>query len=73
LQCTPVSAAWDIILRLSGDVKCIDIKAFYLATAIPNMLTELFVLVLPIPYILHRQTSTGQRAFHSFVFLLGCL
>lgn len=46
-QCKPIRAAW-----ILGDVgKCIDVIEFFKWSCLPNLITDLIMLVLPIPSV----------------------
>ncbi|KAI5928374.1 hypothetical protein F4810DRAFT_1123 [Camillea tinctor] len=66
-QCTPVENFWD------HDVPgtCIDQNAFYLASAIINVVGDVAVLALPLPVVWRLQTSRSKKWSLSFLFLLG--
>lgn len=44
LQCVPVKAAWEP--EVVG--KCINIYGVYVGQAVPNVLTDVIILVLPL-------------------------
>ncbi|RWA12357.1 hypothetical protein EKO27_g2747 [Xylaria grammica] len=66
-QCNPVSKAW---LPLSPG-KCINLKAFFYGNALPNILTDIIILSLPIRQVLKLQTGKANKLSISFIFLLG--
>lgn len=67
LQCLPVALFWDE----SVEGKCINRNAFYLASAIINVLGDVAVLFLPIPVVWGLHTSRSKKFSLSFLFLLG--
>lgn len=68
-QCSPVSAAWD----KTGEYKCININAFYLANAAVNIFTDLLTYSLPIPLALKLQMPLRQRIGLAVILCLGLL
>ena len=56
-QCTPVHRAWN----QGAAGRCLDMSAVYLGSAIPNVLTDLFIIVLPLPLISRLQMTRAQR------------
>lgn len=66
-QCAPISAAWD----KTGEYKCIDINAFYLANAAVNIFTDLLTYSLPIPLALKLQMPLRQRIGLAVILCLG--
>ncbi|ERS97337.1 uncharacterized protein SPSK_02526 [Sporothrix schenckii 1099-18] len=67
LQCLPVSLFWDETVK----GKCINQNAFYLASAIINVIGDVAVLFLPIPVVWGLHTSRSKKLSLSFLFLLG--
>lgn len=68
-QCAPISAAWD----KTGEYKCININAFYLANAAVNIFTDLLTYSLPIPLALKLQMPLRQRVGLAVILCLGLL
>ncbi|KAH9205858.1 hypothetical protein DL95DRAFT_489589 [Leptodontidium sp. 2 PMI_412] len=66
-QCTPLEKTWNP--TLVG--YCIDIRASFIGNAVPNILTDVAILILPMPQVWKLQTTVGQRVSLSVVFLLG--
>ncbi|KAL3420520.1 integral membrane protein [Phlyctema vagabunda] len=66
-QCTPIAKTWNPTL----DGHCINLKASFIGNAIPNILTDILILALPMPQIWKLHTTVLQRAQICFVFLLG--
>ena len=52
---------------------CLDLKALLLATAIINILTDIAVLVLPMPIVWNLKIQRSQKVAVSGIFLLGGL
>ncbi|KAF7898062.1 hypothetical protein EAF00_004508 [Botryotinia globosa] len=66
-QCSPVSGAW----RTDTDAKCLSIITIYLASAPVNIITDLAILVLPIPVLTGMNLPQRQKAILVFTFSLG--
>ncbi|KAH6974392.1 hypothetical protein BKA56DRAFT_675831 [Ilyonectria sp. MPI-CAGE-AT-0026] len=66
-QCIPIEASWNKNI----DGNCIDSNKFWIAYAVMNILTDVMVLVLPIPSIMRLQMSMRDRLLLCCVFLLG--
>ena len=67
-QCTPVAYQWD--KKIPGG-RCFDISAFYKSSSVPNIATDLVVLILPIPTVLALKASMIRKLGLMFVFLTG--
>ncbi|KAF2021846.1 hypothetical protein BU24DRAFT_457773 [Aaosphaeria arxii CBS 175.79] len=69
LQCVPVASLWTPALRSSA--KCVRLAPFFFGTSIPNIVADLFLLALPMPYVWRLKISLTQRVFVMGFFLLG--
>lgn len=69
-QCHPIEGVWDPLLP--GRV-CISYQKFYLGSAIPNILTDFVMVVMPIHYVSRLQMRTDQRVGLIGTFILGGL
>ncbi|KAL4879034.1 hypothetical protein BJY04DRAFT_220630 [Aspergillus karnatakaensis] len=69
-QCSPVQYAWD--KSIVGGT-CFDQQAFYRYVSPPNILTDLLILILPMPYVWKLHTRLTQKLALTGVFLLGGL
>lgn len=67
--CRPVQGYWDKTIKSY----CINRGVLAIAVAGLNVLTDVVILLLPIPIIWHLQIALRQRFALSFVFLLGSL
>ena len=65
--CLPVDKQW--IKAKRGH--CIDPASTYIGTATPNVLIDLFILLLPMPMIWRLQASVRRRLALGVVFALG--
>ncbi|KAF6830571.1 integral membrane protein [Colletotrichum plurivorum] len=76
LQCLPVSAFW---LRFDADAgltpsdyTCgVDVRLFFIANAIPNIITDILLLLIPIPGIWSLQLRKAQKMALVGIFTLG--
>jgi hypothetical protein len=69
-QCHPIEGVWNPLLP---ERVCLSYQKFYLGSAIPNILTDFMMVVLPIPYVLRLQMRTDQRVAVIGTFILGGL
>ncbi|KAI0164555.1 hypothetical protein GGR52DRAFT_560366 [Hypoxylon sp. FL1284] len=65
-QCSPIKSFWE-----ARPEDCIDQVAFYLASAIINVVGDIAVLALPLPVVWRLHTSNSKKWSLSFLFLLG--
>ncbi|OAQ59531.1 hypothetical protein VFPPC_03765 [Pochonia chlamydosporia 170] len=75
-QCWPVSAFWrrfDPHENLSSSAyKCtVDVRLFFIANAIPNIITDLLILLIPLPGICRLQLRRPQKLALLGVFAIG--
>ena len=68
LQCIPLAYQWD---KTIPGGHCFHVDAFFKATSIPNIVTDIIMLILPIPTVLNLQTTTIRKLGLLFVFLVG--
>ncbi|CZS94155.1 related to integral membrane protein [Rhynchosporium agropyri] len=66
-QCTPIEKTWNS--SIPGF--CINLKGSFIGNAIPNILTDVAILALPMQQVWSLHTSTMQKVQISIVFLLG--
>ncbi|KAL2071825.1 hypothetical protein VTL71DRAFT_13060 [Oculimacula yallundae] len=67
-QCSPVSAAYD---PTKSNQKCISIVTLYLCSAPVNIITDLAILVLPIPVLTGMRLPSRQKTILILTFCLG--
>ncbi|KUJ15944.1 MFS general substrate transporter [Mollisia scopiformis] len=67
-QCSPVSAAYD---PAQTSNQCISITTLYLCSAPVNIITDLAILVLPIPVLTGVRLPQRQKTILVFTFALG--
>jgi len=69
-QCDPVRGFWDHTVP----AKCkVNVYAFFIGNAVPNIITDWALLILPIPYVWRLQKSRVQKIALCGIFLLGGL
>ncbi|KAF7950059.1 hypothetical protein EAE96_007361 [Botrytis aclada] len=66
-QCIPIQKIWNPTL----EGHCINLKVAFIGNAIPNILTDVAILALPMQQVWGLHTSVMQKTHISFVFLLG--
>lgn len=69
-QCSPIALAWDKSIT-SGT--CINVLAFFRYIAIPVVLSDAVLLIMPLPMIWQLHMNHKQKLALSSVFLLGSL
>lgn len=70
-SCVPVTYFWDKSLKKGG--RCIDQYAFTHSLTSLNIITDVVVLVLPIPCMLKLQMRPARKFALLGIFLLGGL
>lgn len=68
-QCVPIAGAWNKSLG----ARCINSDRFWVAYAVMNVLTDIMVLVLPIPSVLQLQLKLREKLLLCGIFLMGGL
>ncbi|KAH8661746.1 hypothetical protein BGZ61DRAFT_463569 [Ilyonectria robusta] len=66
-QCNPISKAW--LPWIDGT--CIDLKGSFIGNAIPNIVTDVAILCMPIRQVWKLHVTLAQRLSLCFMFLLG--
>ncbi|KAL2045122.1 hypothetical protein ABVK25_012213 [Lepraria finkii] len=67
-QCSPVQGFWD---KSMNPTCAVNVYAFFIGNAIPNIVTDWALLFLPIPYIRRLHQSRAQKIALCGVFGLG--
>ncbi|MCJ1405320.1 hypothetical protein MMC11_008547 [Xylographa trunciseda] len=70
-SCNPINAFWDFELQGTPGVYCINVQAFYIAIAVPNLLTDVLILAMPIWQVWKLQLDRRSKIALTFIFLLG--
>lgn len=65
---TPIAGGWDIAIT---DAKCIDRPALFQSTAILGVVTDLLVIMIPIPMVLQLHLSRAKKAGLLLLFTIG--
>ncbi|KAL4879446.1 hypothetical protein BJY04DRAFT_220042 [Aspergillus karnatakaensis] len=68
-QCSPLQHAWDKSIKGS----CFNQQQFFRFVSLPNILTDLVILVMPFPFVWKLHTRLTQKLALTGVFLLGGL
>ncbi|RAL07235.1 uncharacterized protein BO97DRAFT_378986 [Aspergillus homomorphus CBS 101889] len=66
--CQPVHKAWS--LSVTGS--CIDQYALYVATAVMNIITDIALIIVPVPTVIGLNMPTVQKIGLLFMFMVGC-
>ncbi|KAJ6002280.1 hypothetical protein N7522_007507 [Penicillium canescens] len=56
-QCSPIAYTWDSTIVGT----CVNQQAFYRWVSPPNILTDVLILVMPLPYVWKLHTSLGHK------------
>ncbi|KAA8647714.1 uncharacterized protein ATNIH1004_006411 [Aspergillus tanneri] len=66
-SCKPIHGFWDKSIQ----PRCVSSKKFYIGNAVPNIMTDVLILAMPIRMVWNLQASRSQKISLSFIFLLG--
>ena len=69
-QCVPLERAWNNSTRGGS---CFDQQAFYRYVSLPHIVTDLLILIMPLPFVWGLQKRLAQKLALTGVFLLGGL
>lgn len=67
-QCTPFVFNWD---KMTANGHCFNIQVFANSSSVPNIFTDLVVLLLPLRTVWGLKISFGRRIGLLFIFLTG--
>ncbi|EGD98237.1 integral membrane protein [Trichophyton tonsurans CBS 112818] len=67
-QCLPIQGFWD---KTIPAVCGVDVNSFFIGNAVPNIVTDWALLLLPLPYIWRLHRNTVQKLAIYATFLLG--
>ena len=70
-QCKPIAGNWELLP--DPDAKCISPKKFFMGNGIPNIITDVAILCLPVNKVWQLQMSRKLKFAISHFFLLGGL
>ncbi|KAF3768156.1 hypothetical protein M406DRAFT_231609, partial [Cryphonectria parasitica EP155] len=69
-SCRPFSARWNLQLYSTN---CIDAPRYWQGMSVPNILTDLIMLVLPMPVVWKLQMARKQKLALTVILLLGSI
>lgn len=69
-QCKPIALAWDKTIEGGS---CIDMVAFFRYSIIPDIITDVAMLILPLPIVWNLHASITQRVGLTATFLTGSM
>ncbi|KGO37239.1 hypothetical protein PEX1_011900 [Penicillium expansum] len=67
-QCMPIQGLWDYSVKAHCGV---NINDFFIGNAVPNIITDWAMLILPLPYVWKIQRSTTQKVALCGAFAMG--
>lgn len=67
LVCRPIQAFWDSGVK--GD--CLDLVKFTYFTNISNLITDIWIFLMPVPVIWHLQLQTKKKLLLCLIFSIG--
>lgn len=67
--CDPIAKSWD---KSITEGHCVDQNALYIATAVCNSVTDIALLVVPVPMVMSLNMPLVQKIGLLFMFLVGC-
>ena len=68
-KCRPIQSVWD----KSSQGTCFSDSTFYIASSVPNTMTDIAILLLPMKAVAQLQTTRSQKLLLVFIFSLGSL
>jgi hypothetical protein len=69
-NCVPIRAAWDVTIA-ETDKTCIEVRNIYIGGSVPNVLLDILIVFLPMPYVWRLHAPLGQRLILAGMFVLG--
>lgn len=66
--CNPVRASWDITITTA---KCLNLKSIYIGGSVPNVITDVILIGMPVPYVWRLHAPLTQRLVIGGMFMLG--
>lgn len=70
LQCRPLQYYWN---KTIPDGQCIDIEMSYRTTGLPNILTDIAMLIIPLPTVWQLRVPRIRKVGLTFIFLTGSM
>ena len=71
--CQPFGYLWMQMRHYETPGGCGDLSVAYCVVSIPNILTDVAILILPMHAIWHLQARTAQKVGLTITFLTGCM
>lgn len=72
-SCRPIHAFWDFTLQGLPTTYCINNHAWYVGQAVPNILTDILVLCMPLKQVWALKLDKKSKTALLFIFTLGIL
>ena len=69
-ECSPIAYQWDKSI-VGG--RCFNVLLYYRMVNVPNIVTDVAMLVLPMPMVWRLQTSRSRKAGLTICFLTGSM
>ena len=69
LACVPIRAFWESDTPRT----CINLEASFIVGAVINVVTDVFILILPLPVLWHLKASRSRRILLIAMFSMGGL
>lgn len=69
IQCAPIERAWDTSIPGA----CINAKDFFIANAVPNIVTDVIIIILPMRALWKMKATITHRLSVIALLLLCCL
>jgi putative effector of murein hydrolase len=69
-QCSPIAFSWNKTLPMG---KCFNVEVYANSSSVPNIFTDLVVLVLPLRTVWGLKVSVGRRVGLLIIFLTGSM
>lgn len=67
-MCDPIAASWDITIT---DAHCHSLKKIYLGGSLPNIISDVILIAMPLPYVWSLHAPLSQRLLLASLFMLG--
>ena len=70
-ECSPIEYFWRNRATTQGS--CIDVQGFLIGQAVPNIVTDVVILIIPLPLVWRLQLPVIQRVGLTWILTLGGL
>jgi hypothetical protein len=67
--CNPIERGWNSSIKTGY---CVNRSGLYIATAVTNIITDIALMVLPVPLVLGLQMPRIQKFGLLVMFIVGC-